>query len=39
MDDQNFHEVRPDGPVDRLAAVGLTLAILLLAAAVAVLLI
>ena len=36
MDHQHFHEVRPDGLVDRVAMVGLLIAILLLAAAIVV---
>ena len=36
MDDQRFQEAKANGPVDRLAAVGLVLAILLLVAAVVV---
>jgi hypothetical protein len=34
MDDQRFHEVRPDGFVDRVAIVGLLIAGLLLAASI-----
>ena len=34
MNDQHVHEVQRNRPVDRWAAVGLTIAILLLAAAV-----
>jgi hypothetical protein len=39
MDDQRLHEAQANGPIDRLAAVGLLLAILLLVAAVVVYLI
>lgn len=39
MDDQHFHEVRPDGFVDRRAIIGLLVAGLLFAAAIVVYLI
>ena len=39
MDDQRIHEAQANGPIDRVAAVGLLLAILLMVAAVVVYLI